>query len=178
MCLVLAPFTLGGLSLNLQNICYHQSTFLAYVTKSNLTLWYSEGLLTAIYGKFWLTHPNCCFHLFFLLMCKSCGFIFVSNPTFFSCINAWVAFFYYWDFYCKEQVCQGWMCLREGSGAASSSSSPAAMTVTRTSASAQLMASDKCVMGELSVPEVHGGSVHERDTVETYGYILSRCARR
>lgn len=107
MCLVLAPFTLGGLSLNLQNICYHQSTFLAYVTKSNLTLWYSEGLLTAIYGKFWLTHPNCCFHLFFLLMCKSCGFIFVSNPTFFSCINAWVAFFYYWDFYCENKCVKG-----------------------------------------------------------------------
>lgn len=68
------------------------------------------------------------------------------------------------------------MCLREGSGAASSSSSPAAMTVTRTSASAELMASDKCVMGELSGPEVHGGSVHERDTVEMYGYILRRCA--
>lgn len=66
------------------------------------------------------------------------------------------------------------MCLREGSGAASSSSSPAAMTVTRTSASAELMASDKCVMGELSGPEVYGGSVHERDTVEMYGYIFER----
>lgn len=69
-----------------------------------------------------------------------------------------------------KQVCRppvgGWMCLQDRSRAASSSSwSPAAMAVTGTSSSAELMASDKCVMGELSGPEVHGSSFYERETL-------------
>lgn len=73
----------------------------------------------------------------------------------------------WWRQVCRPPV-RGWMCLQEISKAASSSSSPAAMTVTRTSSSAELMASDKCVMGELSGPEVHGSSFYERETLQLY----------
>lgn len=65
---------------------------------------------------------------------------------------------------------------RIGARAASSSWSPAAMAVTRTSSSAELMASDKCVMGELSEPEVHGSSFYESETpYECFTVFCSDC---
>ncbi len=67
---------------------------------------------------------------------------------------------------------RGWMCLQDRNRAASSSWSPAAMAVTRTSSSAELMASDKCVMGELSGPEVHGSSFYERETLRLSAFYM------
>lgn len=93
---------------------------------------------------------------------------FSSNYCFLSCVNAWTACSVresWWRQVHRPPV-GGRMCLRDRNRAASSSWSPAAMAVTRTSSSAELMASDKCVMGELSGPEVHGSSfLWKRDSV-------------
>ena len=84
-----------------------------------------------------------------------------------SCVNAWAACSISDKSVYRPPV-RGWTCLQDRSTAASTSASswsPAAMTVTRTSSSRELMASDNCVMGELSGPEVHGSSFYERESL-------------
>lgn len=88
---------------------------------------------------------NFSFFFFFVIMCECLSGLF----------NERLSIFY-------RPPVRGWTCLQDRSRAASSSWSPAAKAVTRTSSSAELMASDKCVMGELSGPEVHRSCFYEK----------------
>lgn len=107
---------------------------------------------------------NAMLFLFFSFFLLNCSF-------FFSYVNAWAACSISdkWV-YCPPV--KGWTCLQDISRAASSHWSPAAMTVTRTSSSRELMASDKCVMGELSGPEVHGNSFYQRESLYIGFYFI------
>lgn len=96
---------------------------------------------------------------------------FSSNCSYFPCMNEQLVQLL-WRPECRPFL-RGWMCLQDRSRAASPSWSPAVTAMTRTSASAELMASDKCVIGELSGPEVHGSSFYERETLQECYYILS-----